>query len=428
MRLILFDLDGPQRRNFYPLSLSRPIWELRCGMSTLGEKLVVATGVADVACFVPAYLEDAYRARCACPVNDASTLLDDDLLLVSGRIKPEVFEEAVFDGSTRLCRTEDDEPMMLCVAHDDLERLDTGSIEGLLSSAAQTLGTESIDLPAWRYTWELVLANPDQISADFVAAGRVGIEGTVEQPCGIRGSRDDVYIAPGATVHPMVVIDAEHGPVYLDQNVEVHPFTRIEGPCYVGPGSILLGAKCREGNSIGPVCRVGGEIEESIIQGYSSKYHDGFLGHAYVGEWVNLGALTTNSDLKNDYGQVEVILDGRKPVNTGSMKVGALIGDHTKTSIGTLLNTGAYVGAMSLIMTHGKPLGKYIPDFSWLLDGNVTKGFGKRKLYDTAKVAMSRRKQTWTDAEQAMWDAVFEITAPQRDEYIARGRRRMLKK
>ena len=102
----------------------------------------------------------------------------------------------------------------------------------------------------------------------------------------------------------MVVIDAEHGPVYLDEGAEIHPFTRIEGPCYVGKKSILLGAKCREGNSIGPFCRIGGEVEESIIQGYSNKYHDGFLGHAYVGEWVNLGALTTNSDLKNDYSTV----------------------------------------------------------------------------------------------------------------------------
>ena len=149
-----------------------------------------------------------------------------------------------------------------------------------------------------------MLANPAQLVHDFVAAGRSGIEGKVEEPNAIRGSRKDVYVAPGAVVHPMVVIDAEHGPVYLDEGVEVHPFTRIEGPCYVGKKSILLGTKCREGNSIGPMCRVGGEVEESIIHGYSNKYHDGFLGHAYVGEWVNLGALTTNSDLKNDYSSV----------------------------------------------------------------------------------------------------------------------------
>src|SRR6185295_4718482 len=140
------------------------------------------------------------------------------------------------------------------------------------------------------------------------------------------------------------------GPVTIEEGCEVHPFTRIEGPCYVGPKTILLGAKVREGCSFGPMCRIGGEVEESIVHGYSNKYHDGFLGHAYVGEWVNLGALTTNSDLKNDYSEVKVTLDGRTQLSTGSNKVGALIGDHVKTSIGTLLNTGAYVGAMSVLV------------------------------------------------------------------------------
>ncbi len=189
-----------------------------------------------------------------------------------------------------------------------------------------------------------MLANAAELAADFASAGRSGIEGKVEEPSAIRGNRKNVYIAPGAVVHPMVVIDAERGPVYLDEGVEVQPFTRIEGPCYIGLGSILLGCKCRAGNSIGPMCRLGGEVEGSIIQGYSNKYHDGFLGHAYVGQWVNLGALTTNSDLRNDYANVSVVLDGRTPVNTGSTKVGSLIGDHAKTSIGTLLNTAPTSG------------------------------------------------------------------------------------
>jgi UDP-N-acetylglucosamine diphosphorylase / glucose-1-phosphate thymidylyltransferase / UDP-N-acetylgalactosamine diphosphorylase / glucosamine-1-phosphate N-acetyltransferase / galactosamine-1-phosphate N-acetyltransferase len=224
-------------------------------------------------------------------------------------------------------------------------------------------------------------------------------------------------------VHPMVVIDAANGPVYIDEGAEVHPFTRIEGPCYIGRKSILLGAKCREGNSIGPTCRIGGEVEESIIQGYSNKYHDGFLGHAYVGEWVNLGALTTNSDLKNDYSSVSVILDGKRPISTGSTKVGSLIGDHTKTSIGTLLNTGAYVGAMALIAATGKPLPKFIPSFAWFLEGVVTKGFGKRSLYDTARTAAGRRKRQFTAAQEAMWDEIFDLTAPERNEAIKKGRR-----
>jgi hypothetical protein len=174
------------------------------------------------------------------------------------------------------------------------------------------------------------------------------------------------------------------------------------------------------------MCRIGGEVEESIVHGYSNKYHDGFLGHAYVGEWVNLGALTTNSDLKNDYTSVSVTLDGRTPIDTGSTKVGALIGDHTKTSIGTLLNTGAYVGAMTLIAATGKPLPKFIPSFAWFLEGVTTKGFGRRALYDTARMAMSRRKCTWTPADEAMWEAIYNLTAPARNEAVKKGRRALV--
>jgi hypothetical protein len=137
---------------------------------------------------------------------------------------------------------------------------------------------------------------------------------------------------------------------------------------------------------------------------------------------VNLGALTTNSDLKNDYTSVEVMQNGKK-IDTGSTKVGSMIGDHTKTSIGTLMNTGAMVGAMALIMATGEPLPKSIPSFAWLINGVVTKGFGRRVLYKTAATAMGRRKQQWTPADEAMWEAIFELTKAERDEAIRRGRR-----
>jgi UDP-N-acetylglucosamine diphosphorylase/glucosamine-1-phosphate N-acetyltransferase len=426
MRVILFDGPEPQRARFYPLSLSRPIWELRIGMSSLAQKLLAKVKASDVACFVPPYMASSYAAKTSWKVNDLSSLKGDDLLILNGRIKASTFNEAASGASTvGVCNGD------VCWARinkADLGRLKADSFESLLESAKAALPNEPCAADMWNYTWELVLNNPAQIGEDFKAAGQSGIEGKLEQPNAIRGSAKDVFVAKGAVVHPMVVIDAEHGPVYLDEGVEVHPFTRIEGPCYVGKKCILLGTKCREGNSIGPMCRLGGEVEESIIQGYSNKYHDGFLGHAYVGEWVNLGALTTNSDLKNDYSSVSVCLDGKNPIDTGSTKVGSLIGDHTKTSIGTLFNTGAYVGAMALIMATGKPLPKYLPSFSWYIDGNVTKGFGKGKLYAAAKVAMSRRKCAWTEAEEAMWDAIYELTAPQRNEAIAKSRKAMFKK
>lgn len=422
MRLILLDLPSEKRINFYPLALCRPIWELRCGMTSLGEKLVGATGATDVACFVPPYMAETYRARTTWPVNDLGVLRGDDLLLVSGRVKaaglsvePKGASWAVF--------SEDGECLVARVTKENAAQFDASSIEAFVACVEKMVPAGGVESPTWNYTWDLVLANPKQLVEDFKAAGRSGNEGVIEQPSALRGSEKDVYVAPGALVHPMVVLDAAGGPIYIDEGAEIHPFTRVEGPCYIGKKSILLGAKCREGNSIGPVCRIGGEVEESIIQGYSNKYHDGFLGHAYVGEWVNLGALTTNSDLKNDYSSVSVTLDGHAPIDTGSTKVGALIGDHTKTSIGTLLNTGAYVGSMALIAATGKLLPKFLPSFAWFLEGVVTKGFGKNMLYQTAKTAMGRRKREWTAAEQAMWDEIFKLTAPERNEAVKKGRR-----
>jgi UDP-N-acetylglucosamine diphosphorylase/glucosamine-1-phosphate N-acetyltransferase len=424
MRLILLDCPNGSRINFEPLALSRPIWELRCGMTNLAQKLIAKVGAREVAGFLPPYMAQAYREQTTWRINDPSVLADDDLLLVDSRVKAHTLDVAPVGPSEIACDAAGNW-LYARIARSDLAKLNTESLESLLATASDSLPAVEAKVAVWNYTWDLVLANPGELVRDFAAAGRSGIEGTLEDPVAIRGNRHDVYVAPGVRVHPLVVIDAEHGPVYLDEGAEIHPFTRIEGPCYIGKKTILLGAKCREGNSIGPMCRVGGEVEESILQGYSNKYHDGFLGHAYVGEWVNLGALTTNSDLKNDYSSVSVMLDGKNAIDTGSTKVGSLIGDHTKTSIGTLLNTGAYVGAMALIAGTGKPLPKFIPSFAWFLEGVVTKGFGKRALYQTAQAAMSRRKRPWTPAQQAMWDEIFNLTSGPRNEAVKKGRRAM---
>ena len=391
-------------------------------MTSLVEKLVARVGAAEVACFVPPYMAEVYRAQTDRPVNDPGSLLGDDLLVVAARVKAAGLDVAP-TGASQVVTDGDGEVLLARIARADLEKLDTGSIDALLDSARETLPSGDVRLPTWNYTWELILANREQLTRDFSTAGRSGIEGTVEEPRAIRGELKDVYVAPGAVVHPMVVLDAAGGPIYIDQRAEIQPFTRIEGPCYIGKESILLGTKCREGNSIGPMCRIGGEVEESIIQGCSNKYHDGFLGHAYVGQWVNLGALTTNSDLKNDYSTVSITLEGRRPIDTGSTKIGALIGDHAKTSIGTLLNTGAYVGAMALLTATGKPLPKFIPSFAWFIEGVVTKGFGKNQLFETAKKTMPRRGCKWTQADETMWNEIFEMTRPERFDAVKKGRR-----
>jgi UDP-N-acetylglucosamine diphosphorylase/glucosamine-1-phosphate N-acetyltransferase len=426
MRLILVDSLFEARSNFFPLALGRPLWELRVGTSSLADKLISKIQPEDIAYFVPDYMADMYREQVDRSVNDPAALAGDDLMLVNPVVKAKDFKVSA-KGASQIGLDARGMVIYARINREDVKRLASDDIETFITSAKAKLPSVQCRLPVWNYTWDLILANGEQITAEFAAAGRSGFEGSLEEPVAVRGSRKDVYVAPGVKVHPMVTIDAEHGPVYIDQGAEILPFTRIEGPCYIGKDSVLLGAKCREGNSIGPCCRIGGEVEESIIHGYSNKYHDGFIGHSYVGEWVNLGALTTNSDLKNDYSSVSVVLNGQQAIDTGSSKVGSLIGDHTKTSIGTLLNTGSYLGAMAIIMATGKPLPKHIPSFAWFIEGIVTKGFGKGRLYETTKTAMSRRKCEWTPAMEKMWDAVFEMTAPVRNKAIKKGRRTLLK-
>ena len=423
MRLVLVDHPTPQRRNFYPLALSRPIWELRCGMTSLGEKLFDAVRPAEMACFLPPYLAGVWWT--GWPVNDPQSLAGADLLVVDARVKAGGLPR-LDDGPSRVFLDGNGEVLAARIVREDLAKLQTGSIDALLNSAKQNFrATADIELPTWNYIWELILANPAQLIEDFRSAGRCGIDSTGaggRSLCHPRQPQRDLCW-PRRKIHPMVVLDAEHGPIYIDVGAEIHPFTRIEGPCYIGRDSILLGAKCREGNSIGPMCRIGGEVEESIIQGYSNKYHDGFLGHAYVGQWVNLGALTTNSDLKNDYSEVKITLDGRRQLPTGSTKVGALIGDHAKTSIGTLLNTGACVGAMTVLIAGGRLLPKFIPTFTWYFNDAITAGMGKEAAYATARTAMGRRKCQWTEADAAMWNAVYELTAEEREQAAGKKQR-----
>jgi hypothetical protein len=150
------------------------------------------------------------------------------------------------------------------------------------------------------------------------------------------------------------------------------------------------------GCSIGAVCRVGGEVEETIIQGYTNKYHAGFLGHSYVGEWVNFGAMTTNSDLKNNYTPVKVAVNG-KEIDTGSLKVGSFIGDFTKTAIGTLLNTGINIGISCNLVSDSLVVDKEIPDFTWYSMRHKME-YSMAKALDTIERTMARREKKLTAA------------------------------
>ncbi|MBU2625515.1 MAG: hypothetical protein KKG33_08130, partial [candidate division Zixibacteria bacterium] len=272
-----------------------------------------------------------------------------------------------------------------------------------------------------KHIWDFIRLNPEQISADFeritqdAGGASIAESSLVDAGCTIH-NRCAVRIAEGVKIDSQVVIDARGGPVYIGFGARIEPHTRIEGPCYVGENTILAGGKIREGCSIGPVCKVGGELEESIILGHSNKFHDGFLGHAYLGEWVNLGAMTTNSDLKNNYGTIRVDL-GEGQQDTGMTKVGSFIGDHVKTGIGTMLNTGISLGFATNVFGAGLVADKFVPPFCWGSSGNYAE-YDIERAIATARVVVERRNVAFTAEDERVFRAVFEESLEKRAHFI----------
>jgi UDP-N-acetylglucosamine diphosphorylase/glucosamine-1-phosphate N-acetyltransferase len=201
-------------------------------------------------------------------------------------------------------------------------------------------------------------------------------------------------------VKPGVVLDAEEGPIHIERGAVIEPNAVLMGPCFIGPGSIVRpGATLRGGVTIGPVCKVGGEIECSVFQGRANKQHDGFLGHSFVGEWVNLGADTVTSDLKNTYGAIRVHVNG-VGAETGQHFVGSFIGDHAKTGIGSILPTGCVIGVAANVFTQ-KRIPKFVPSFAWLTDEGLTE-YQVDKAIRIARTVMARRDTHLSHAEAAL--------------------------
>jgi UDP-N-acetylglucosamine diphosphorylase/glucosamine-1-phosphate N-acetyltransferase len=209
----------------------------------------------------------------------------------------------------------------------------------------------------------------------------------------------------GADIEPGVVFDVRHGVIVIDQGAEVRSGTRLEGPCYVGAGARVLGGFIRT-SILGPRSVVRGEVSSTIFHGYANKGHDGFVGHSVIGRWVNLGAGTTTSNLKNTYGNVRLSVAGTV-VETGRQFLGSLIGDHAKTAIGTMLPTGTVIGAGANVF--GEGLTKYVPPFAWGASG--AEQLTEEGFLRIAERVMPRRDVSVTDERRASLVAIFRRLA-----------------
>jgi UDP-N-acetylglucosamine diphosphorylase/glucosamine-1-phosphate N-acetyltransferase len=276
------------------------------------------------------------------------------------------------------------------------------------------------------YPWHLVEHNAEALRQDAAIWARQRGRAPVPEGVTVIGPRDRVLLDAEATLEPLSVLDTTRGPVLIDGRAVVQAFSRVEGPSYVGAGTQLLAARLR-GGTLGPQCRIGGEVESSIVQGFSNKYHEGFLGHSYVGEWVNFGAGTQVSDLRNDYGTVRIDIAGRT-VDTGLAKVGAYIGDHTRTSIGTLFNTGTVAGPFCQLIMSGSFLPRALPAFSQYAHGRLLERNDLRQMVTTAAIVMERRGCKWTEAHEEFFFGLYETTTAERQRVLRDNEQRRMRR
>jgi UDP-N-acetylglucosamine diphosphorylase/glucosamine-1-phosphate N-acetyltransferase len=373
--LVLF--DDAIARSWQPFTLTRPAGELLFGAMRTRER---AERIIDAACIGHVTHPDliGFDEPAAPPVINLATLPTTRArLFLSSRAILDWDVDLDFERDTTLIV--DDQVVGWLVVEDAAAPDEKLLLEPMAN------GGETLTVPGKviEFPWDLIHQNGEQILDDVAYLIDEVYSHDVDDDGVFVIGDHPVVRKSDVTIEPGVVFDASEGPIWLEDGVTVRAFTRLSGPMYVGRNTTLLGGPFA-GCSIGSHCKVHGEIEECIILGYSNKAHDGFLGHAYLGMWVNLGAMTTNSDLKNNYSNIRMWTPNGE-VDTQHMKLGALIGDHVKTAINSVINTGTVIGAGSNVFGAMPP--KYLQPFSWGADAE----YAFDRFIQTASVAMQRR-------------------------------------
>ena len=385
MNYILF--DGEVRNALLPFTYTKPVADLRIGILTIREKWEKYLGLTTTT-ITEEYLMEKY------PMVEM-----DENILINASFCPtkELVEkvmslkenEAIFQGESVIAfHTKDTQEEVNFDTYTQIEFEE--------------------DLLQVHHTWDIFSKNDIAIQQDF----ELLTEGRKSQPIPETVqclNRDQIFIEEGATLN-FAILNAESGPIYIGKNAEVMEGSVVRGPFAMCENSVLkLSAKIYGATTLGPYCKVGGEVNNSVLMGYSSKAHDGFLGNSVLGEWCNLGADTNNSNLKNNYAEVKLWnYEAGRFSPTGLQFCGLMMGDHSKCGINTMFNTGTVVGVSANIYGSGFPR-NFVPSFS--LGG--TAGFityRLNKVFEVAEVVMSRRKLKLEDVDKKILEAVFEQT------------------
>ncbi|HEX4056340.1 MAG TPA: hypothetical protein VHX86_18925 [Tepidisphaeraceae bacterium] len=397
MHLVVF--EGSLWGSMAPLSISRPVFTLLSGTSTLLEKQIQHVQPLRVTLWVRPEMADYCRKHVLPTLSipgSVNTPLDDEpAFITSGR----TLHFSQFPRPTDPMVTLD-EGKFVRQAYVKMPGL---SCEDAITRSERWL--RLLDLPQWadqtrmpEYLWDLIHWNEEAIVADAI-----NMKDRPRPPSHGKFhliAEQDVIVSPTAKLSPGVVLDASKGPVVIDAGALIGANSVLEGPVYIGQYSAIAPLSyLHSGTSIGPRCKIGGEVAASIFLGFSNKVHEGFVGHSYIGEWVNLGAGTTTSNLKNTYGPIKMHI-GSKEIETDRRFLGSMIGDHTKTAIGTRLMSGSYIGYCSLLAGSDLPP-RFIPSFTFWTDA-AREPYKLEKAREVMKQVYSRRGRTWDAEDEAM--------------------------
>lgn len=377
-------VDGKHRDHLLPLTYTRPVAQLRCGILTIAEKYQKRG--FEVGYETEEYLQEKFPS------------VQHDIL-VSGSVCPtDSFIDAITSLTEGQALIQDDQ----LLAFKGVNWADTPTEIFPFNDVLNLIIRP----------WDIWTKNAAEMNIDFDVLTKDRFSAPIDSSNTVFGDR--IFLEEGARVKASI-LNATSGPIYLAQNAEVMEGSIVRGGLALGAHSALkLGTKVYGATTLGPHCKVGGEINNSVILGYSNKGHDGFLGNSAIGEWCNLGADTNNSNLKNNYDEVKAwsYVDGRFS-KTGQQFCGLIMGDHSKSGINTMFNTGTVVGVSANIYGAGFPR-NFIPSFTWGGPQGTTEYMIKKAL-DTANRMMQRRGLQVDDVERTILEKVYADSAKYRN-------------
>ena len=397
-------------QNFLPLAYSRPVFELRCGIYSFLERITLQYPDTEVNLFCREYLKNLTAESHPHSINETVSN-DKGCLFINGRLLTSTPIPIAGKEEIGIC---DDEIVYARLSRKNSEYITSEKLldKDFIHELKKKVNVRTVDANLIQYPWNLIHANKEQITSDFKTYVKTDTD-LENKFKGVHFIMDSqIYIGKNTTIKPGSVLDAENGPIYIGDNVKVSPNSVIEGPAFIDDDVVIKAlSRINAGSNIGRVCKVGGEISNTIIQNYTNKQHDGFLGDSYIGAWVNLGAGTVNSNLTNLYGPIKV-QQFDKIIDTGQTFLGMIVGDHTKTAINTKITTGTIIGfACNILLTTTPP--KFTPSFSWYSD-NVTRAYDITRELQVAKRMMARRNKKMTRNGEKVFKTIFALTETER--------------